>query len=496
MSGTKTSMQMHMLSSEPKTSASAAQAADYTPARILEIELGELLPSVSAVDGKTGQRYQRAMCLVRLHTQPLGVVEFQLVEEWMSPYDYAQHIWWALGAQINEHLQQDNLPPVTGLAAAGLPSSCRPRCIEERERFLAQAPFVSVIVPTRDRPERIQLCLRSLVAQHYPQYEIIVVDNAPSTSATVDFIQQTYRDEPRVRYIREDRPGRSRALNCGMMAALGEILAFADDDVVVDSYWLVELIRGFSIADNVACVTGLVLPLELESSAQFWIEEYGGFGKGFTRCIFDMAENHPKTPLYPYTAGRFGTGACMAFKAAFLRSTGGFDLSLGAASPAQGGEDLAAFFQVVTRGYKLVYEPAALLYHPHHRDYMALRKQIYHYGIGLTAYLTKVLLDNPRLLFDLIPKLPYGLVFALSTRSPKNSKKSTQYPKELTTLELKGMLYGPSAYLYSQWKIRKVRKDFAPVEAVHTSTVAQTVSASGCQVQDREDRVDVDATNA
>jgi GT2 family glycosyltransferase len=462
MSGTKTSMQMHTLSSEPKTSASAAQAEDYMPARILEIELGELLPSVSAVDEKTGQRYQRAMCLVRLHTQPLGVVEFQLAEGSTSPYDYAQHIWCALGTQINEHLQQDNLPTVTGLAVAGLPGSGTPRCIKERERFLAQAPFVSVIVPTRDRPERVQLCLRSLLAQHYPRYEIIVVDNAPSTSATADFVQQTYRDEPRVNYVREDRPGRSWALNCGMMAAQGEILAFTDDDVVVDSYWLVELVRGFSRADDVACVTGLVLPLELETPAQFWIEEYGGFGKGFTRRIFDMAENHPKTPLYPYTAGRLGTGACMAFRMAFLRSVGGFDLALGAASPAQGGEDLAAFFQVVTSGYRLVYEPAALLYHPHRCDYMALRKQIYHYGVGLTAYLTKVLLDNPRHLFDLIPRLPYGLVFTLSTRSPKNSKKSTQYPKELTILELKGMLYGPSAYLYSRWMIRNVRKDFAP----------------------------------
>src|SRR6266852_3430839 len=465
MSGTKTSMQMHTLSSEPKTSASAAQAADYTPARILEIELGELLPSVSAVDEKTGQRYQRAMCLVRLHTQPLGVVEFQLVEEWTSPYGYAQNIWCALGTQINEHLQQDNLPTVTGLAVAGLPNSCRPQCIEERERFLAQAPFVSVIVPTRDRPERVQLCLRSLLAQHYPQYEIIVVDNAPSTSATADFIQQTYRDEPRVRYIREDRPGRSWALNCGMMAAQGEILAFADDDVVVDSYWLVELVRAFSLADDVACVTGLLLPLELETPAQFWLEEFGGFSKGFSRHFFDMRENHPKTPLHPYAAGQFGSGANMAFTAAFLQSVNGFDPTFGPGSPAQGGEDLTLFFQAVTRGYTLVYEPASLAYHPHHREYAGLRKQIYNYGVGLAAFLVKNVLDNPRLLFDFVTKVPYGLYFALSARSSKNRKKTSHYPKELTRLELEGMFYGPFAYLQSLWTSRHTRKPHVPIEA-------------------------------
>ena len=47
------------------------------------------------------------------------------------------------------------------------------------------------------------------------------------------------------------------------------------------------------------------------------------------------------------------------------------------------------------RGYQLVYEPASLLHHLHHRDYAILRKQIYRYGVGLTAYLTKAILENP-----------------------------------------------------------------------------------------------------
>jgi GT2 family glycosyltransferase len=440
--------------------------------RILEIEVGQPLPDVSAVDEKTGQHYRRALCLVRLHTQPLGLVELQLYEHGMRAEEYAFHIWHSLREAINEHLRQDGLPAVTRLDVVGLVSPAIPACLEEREQFLIHAPFVSVIVPTRDRPEQIRHCLQSLMTLHYPRYEIIVVDNAPSTSATADFIQQTYRDAPQVRYIREDRPGRCLALNCGMMAAQGEILAFTDDDVMIDRYWLIELVRGFSRADNVACVTGLVLPLELDTAAQFWFEEYGGFSKGLTRRVFDMGENHPKTRLYPYTAGRFGTGANMSFRTAFLRSVGGFDVALGVGSLTQGAEDLAAFFQVVTRGYRLVYEPTALLYHLHRRDYMALRKQMYGYGIGLTAYVTKILLDTPRLLFDLIPKLPYGLFFTLSTRSPKNSKKSPRYPKELTILERKGMLYGPFAYLYSRWKMRSVRKDFAQVETMHISTDA------------------------
>src|SRR5205823_7490756 len=102
-----------------------------------------------------------------------------------------------------------------------------------------------------------------LMALHYPRYEVIVVDNASTTTATADFIQQAYSDETRIKYVRENRPGLSLARNCGMRVARGEILAFTDDDVIVDSYWLIELAKAFSIGDNVACVTSLGLPLEL-----------------------------------------------------------------------------------------------------------------------------------------------------------------------------------------------------------------------------------------
>jgi len=451
-------MPQHILAKKLGTPGIVEQASNFEPLRIIEVELGQPLLDVSACDENTDRYYRRALCLVRLHTQPLGLVELQLDEHRVSLDQYAAYIWQALGEKINEHLRQDGLPEVTGLSALGLSNSSIPACLEERARFVAQAPFVSVIVPTRDRPEQVRRCLQSLLALHYPRYEIIVVDNAPSSSATADLIQQTYCAVPQVRYIREDRPGSSWARNRGMMAARGEILAFADDDVIIDRYWLLELVRAFSRADRVACVTGLVLPVELETPPQFWIEEYGGFSKGFTRRIFDMAENHPKTPLYPYTAGRFGTGASMAFTAAFLRSVSGFDPALGPGSPAQGGEDLTLFFQAVTRGYKLVYESAALVYHPHRRDYSGLRKQIYQYGIGLAAYLTRSMLDTPRLLLDLVTKLPYGLFFILSARSPKNSKKSENYPQELTMLERKGMLYGPFAYMRSRWAIRNARK--------------------------------------
>lgn len=464
-----------MSTSKPEVCASAAQIPELAPMRTLEVELGQPLSALSALDEKTGQLYQRALCLVRLHAQPLGMVEFCFDEQGVSASMCAQHIWHRLSGKITEHLRQDGLPLVRGLDEAGLPSSIPPRCLEERERFFAQAPFVSVIVSTRDRPERIQTCLCSLLALHYPHYEVIVVDNAPSTSATANFIQQTYADTPQVRYIREDRPGLSWARNCGIRVAGGEILAFTDDDVVVDRYWLLELVRGFRVTNDVACVTGETLPLELETPAQFWFEEYEGRGnysnRLFSRRIFDQTMRH----VHLLRTGEHGGGACMAFTAAFLRNSGGFDPALGAGRKA-GGEDIAALFQAIMRGYKLVQQPTALIYHQHRRDYTSLQKQIYHYGTGYTAYLIKSILNNPLLLIDLITKLPFDFISTLNGWLSKKRVRSMHYPKELDRLELKGRLYGPIAYIQSRWDVHNMRETLPPVEICTTPSLAKESS--------------------
>jgi GT2 family glycosyltransferase len=452
------------LPTRTEASTNALPMPDFEPARIVEIELGQPLPTLSATDEQTGQRYHRALCLVRLHSQPLGRIELLLEKNTLEAKEYVHTIWQSLSAQINQHLQQDGLPPISEVKTEGLPRSVHPSCVKERDKLLTDAPLVSVIVPTHDRPERLAFCLQSLLSLHYPQYEIIIVDNAPSTHATADLIQQTCLNNPRVHYIREDRPGPSWARNCGIARAKGEILAFVDDDVIVDRYWLVEMVRAFDVSDKVVCVTSLILPLELETPAQIWFEEYGGFSKGFTQRVFDMAKHHPKQRLYPYCAGKFGTGASMAFTAEFLHRVGGFDPALGGNGPSPCGQDIALFFQVIVQGYQLVYAPASLVYHLHRRDYEALRKQIYNYGVGFTGYLTKSLLENPHLLFDLVTKVPYGLFLLLSPRAPKNRKKQTHYPNELTKLELQGMVFGPLAYLRSRLAMRKLRKIAAPLE--------------------------------
>jgi hypothetical protein len=234
--------------------------------------------------------------------------------------------------------------------------------------------------------------------------------------------------------------------------ARGEIVAVTDDDVVIDRYWLAELARGFSQAENVGCVTGLLLPLELETPAQFLLEAYSSFTEGFARRLFDLRAHRWQKPSYPYIVGACtaGTGACMAFSAEFLRANGGFDPALGTGTPTRGGEDLAAFLDVIVKGYCLVYEPAALLYHQHHRDYSALQRQMYGYGVGFTAYLTRIIVDQPMRIFDCFAKLLLCVLFLVGNRVPKAEKATIPQLLELKRLEARGRRRGPLAYLKSR----------------------------------------------
>lgn len=459
---------------------SELKASDLVPMRILDVEISQPLPPVPAVDAATGKTYKRALALVRLHTQPLGVVELRLDDDTASSAAgvHADQIWQALQEQIAEHVRNDGLQEPVALTAAGLDGGANPACVREREVFLARAPFVSIIVATHNRPAGLAACLRSLLSLHYPRYEIVVVDNAAGAGGADDVVgrAQASSDQVRIRYLREDRPGGAWAHNRGLLNVDAPIVAFTDDDVVVDRYWLAELVKGFEAAANVACVTGLIFPIELETQAQVWIEEYGGFSKGFSRRIFDLAAHHPPNPLYPYTPGAFGSGANMAFRTSILRDIGGFDTILGAGSMALGGDDIASFFQVVAQGYTLVYEPAAVVRHLHYREYSQLRKQVYGYGVGLTAVLTKCIVEKPSRIFEIAARVPAGLTYVFSPHSHKNAQKRADYPRELTTLERKGMLYGPIAYMRGRRQARRMgwRSPLAQPAAPCVSPASQT----------------------
>ncbi|MEU0459703.1 glycosyltransferase, partial [Streptomyces sp. NPDC006129] len=295
-------------------------------------------------------------------------------------------------------------------ARAVLAARARAECPPGAVEGPGEPPFTSVVVATRERAGQLARALDSLLAQDHPRFEIVVVDNAPVTGETRQLVERKYAE--RVRYVCEPVPGLAVAHNTGLAAVAGEVVAFTDDDVVADPRWLTELTAPFAADAGLGCSTGLILPARLTTPAQVLLESHGGFAKGFTPRTYDPAHPPVDEPLFPFTAGRFGSGANMAFRTRVLRSVGGFDPATGAGTAARGGDDLYGFVRVLADGHRLRYTPYALVWHHHRETWRDLETQAYGYGAGLTAYLTAVLVNRPALLPAFLARLPRGLVHA------------------------------------------------------------------------------------
>ncbi|MFE0444243.1 glycosyltransferase [Streptomyces fungicidicus] len=337
-------------------------------------------------------------------------------------------------------------------AASGAPREAAAR---DAAGDAAPPPYASVVVATRERAGQLARALDSLLAQDHPRFEVVVVDNAPVTGGTRELVERKYGE--RVRYVCEPVPGLAVAHNRGLALARGEVVAFTDDDVVADPRWLGELTAPFAADPRLGCATGLILPARLRTPAQVLLESHGGFAKGFTPTTYDPGDPPQGEPLFPFTAGRFGSGANMAFRTDVLRAVGGFDPATGAGTAARGGDDLYGFVRVLSQGHRLRYTPYALVWHHHRETWSDLETQAYGYGAGLTAYLTAILVNRPALLPAFLARLPRGLARARALTEARDTDgggapgahdtRTHPWPRRLSRLQRRGMLYGPLGYL-------------------------------------------------
>jgi glycosyltransferase involved in cell wall biosynthesis len=432
----------------------AERATGFAPMLVREVEVGAPLPTLDTGGGTSAQGpYDAALCLVRLHGAPLGSVRIELPPGELPPARLASQIQAELGEEIDRHLRRDGIDPAGPLGAEGLQAAEHPRCLAALDELRQNAPTASVVIPTRNRPASALQTLRTVLRSDYPsdRFEVIVVDNGSGEDERLDESEFDPGDVA-VRLLSEEASGGSNARNTGLHAATGEIVAFCDDDVLVDPGWLASLALAFAHGDRVGGAAGLTLPRELETPAQVWYEGFASADRGLDRRVLDRRDPPPDRPLFPFTIGDLGSGENFAFRRKLLIELGGFDPTLGTATATLGGEDVEAMFRVLLADRQVIYEPRAIVRHAHQREFEQFERRVWGYGVGLTACLTKVLGEHPRLLPELLRKLPRGLAYALSPRSAKNEGKPRDYPGRLTRLELRGMAYGPLAY-------RKSRRD-------------------------------------
>ena len=421
-------------------------------------ELELTAPSLPLQPPRTadGGAFAAARLLVRVAGTPIGFVEVETRDGLIGVEDAVARAQYQLGDEIDRERRADDHEPRNGTPAL---ADDRPRC----PTWLTEdTGLVSIVVCTRNRPEGLMRCIDALRALRYRDTEIVIVDNAPDDDRSAEVVDAVSRIDGRVRYVREDRPGLSCARNRGLEEATGELVAFTDDDVRVDRLWLDGVMRGFARDPRVACVTGLVASASLEHRAEQYFDGRVSWSSDCEHALYLREPPAGGSRLHPYASGVFGTGANIAFRMASLQAIGGFDECLGAGSPTGGGEDLDIFVRVLRAGFALSYEPSALVWHDHRVSEDSLRAQMFGYGKGLGAYLTKYLI-SPRTRTEVGGRLLIGLAHAatLARRSSATSERSG-VQSGLLAAELRGLAQGPGAYL-------RARRAVGPA---HTARVA------------------------
>ena len=244
-----------------------------------------------------------------------------------------------------------------------------------RKPFSYGSPMkVTVVICTRDRPDELERCLASFSTQTRHPDQILVVDNASKDDRTMMAANRAGVD-----YVREDRPGLDFARNTGAIAAKGDLVVYTDDDVVITPNWLERLIMAFD-DDDVMAVTGLVLPAELETEAQYIFEKDWSFGRGYMRIDFGEAffNRHRKQGC---PAWEVGAGANMAFRKQIFDEIGLFDERLDVGAAGCSG-DSEYWYRILAAGWRCRYEPSAVVFHYHRRTFEGLANQLQAYMRG------------------------------------------------------------------------------------------------------------------
>ena len=221
---------------------------------------------------------------------------------------------------------------------------------------------ISVVVCTSNRSESLRRMLNSLREAVIPDHlscEFIVVDNNSDDDTRLVFDEIYKHYESKLRYVFEGNRGISHARNRGIREAKGEIIAFTDDDVIVDKHWIQNIDKAFKEHDNVACIGGKILPI-WEISKPIWLKS--------NLYVYLALLDHGDSVAYMDKPDIWG--ANFAVKSEMFKKYGLFDPNLGRMPrKLYSGEETEFLKRLQNTGEKLLYYPSLIIHHyvPAHR---------------------------------------------------------------------------------------------------------------------------------
>ncbi len=216
------------------------------------------------------------------------------------------------------------------------------------------SPRISVVIPTRNRPDDLRRCLGSLTRVRYEAWDLVLADQSDDDRTHL-LLEEFAGLLPNVTYLHLETEGASRARNAGMAAARGEIVAFTDDDCTVAADWLERVAATFGRYPDVPLVYGGVRGAEHD-----WREYFVPVHEPRKERLFQGRRASLRIG---------GMTASMYVRRALWGDVGPFDVHLGAGALFFAGEDTDYTYRVLARGHRLLVTPAIVVHHHGARSY-------------------------------------------------------------------------------------------------------------------------------
>lgn len=306
---------------------------------------------------------------------------------------------------------------------------------------------VSVVVCTTGRRPTLLPLLTSIAALGPMAREVLVIENAATSRLDRRAVERTG-----ARLVHEPRRGLDAARNRGLAEAAGSIVAFVDDDCLVEPGWLERIAAPF-VDPRVALVTGRVLPLELATPSQVWFERWCPWDRGLES--FELTRRGGR-PWFPASVHQLGTGCNMAFRRRDLLALGGFDEALDMGSLIGGGGDLDAFARIIDHGHVAHYEAGAVVRHRHRATEHDLRWQVWGYGVAQGALLGKGIATRRGVRRQIARFAAHRVRVKASQLI---GRRPSGLPRRILALEVLGLSLGPLVYPVSRavarWRRRR-----------------------------------------
>lgn len=209
-------------------------------------------------------------------------------------------------------------------------------------------PLVSAIILTRDRPDSVRDCLRSLEAQSYRPLEIIVVDNGEADEARTlaDWIDDWDCDLP-VNHLRSEPIGFAALRQLGYGRATGELILSIDDDCVAAPDLVERVVQRFGADSELGMLGGAITNVGFDES-----ERYKGRGRIGVNGRYEMVED-------PHQAEVFGSANQSIRRSAF-DAIGGYDPYF-----KDGMEEADLAISLREAGWKIAYDESIRVTHRH-----------------------------------------------------------------------------------------------------------------------------------